>query len=112
MLANLRIQDDAGELQDIFTDASWRSAKHVVDTPPNWTALDDKDWIAPMKLGPNGSAPWGTFAAPDICGPFATGVPAKVRIIYVPNWTAVRVQQLDQRTETIALRLSIRQVVH
>jgi hypothetical protein len=39
--------------------------------------------------------PWGQFQTQTSYGPYATGIPNKVRVIYVPAASAVRVLKLE-----------------
>jgi Protein of unknown function (DUF4038)/Domain of unknown function (DUF5060) len=96
LLANFQLQTASGKSLVIDTDTSWRCAKEVTKGS-DWTSLDFKDsaWMPAKDLGPYGRKPWGTFAKSTAYGPYSTGFPDKVRIIYVPESLPVRLKHIQ-----------------
>jgi hypothetical protein len=78
----------------VASDSTWLASKEAAK---NWAAppFDDHDWKAAKDLGPFGRQPWGEIKASPSYGPFAAGIPGKVRVIYVPSPRAVRVIGLE-----------------
>jgi hypothetical protein len=101
LIANLSIQTDIGEEYDIVTDSTWRSNKNPDAKSGDWTAIDfnDKHWPAAKEVAAYRSAPWGEFPAEPSYGPYSTGIPEKVRIIYVPQPRSIRVNRLEPNVE-------------
>ncbi len=97
LLGSLHIQTERGKQVDITSDDSWHSAKSIGDGATNWVSpdFDDANWLPAKDIGPYGSAPWGKFSKPSHYGPYATGIPGKVRLIYVPETILVEVQHLN-----------------
>ena len=93
LLASLQIETANAPGMTIRTDRSWRSVKRVANES-GWAALDfdDAGWTPAKELGTYGCSPWGTFPVLTSYGPYATGIPDKVRIIYVPEPRPVVVQ--------------------
>jgi hypothetical protein len=96
LLANVQIHASNGKTVMVDTDKSWRTSKDA-PTNNNWTSseFDDSAWLPAKELGQYGCSPWGVFATAASYGPFATGIPGKVRIIYVPESRPVRVTHFD-----------------
>src|SRR6478672_10039763 len=82
---------------EIDTDTSWRCANEVTsDNKRKSIEFNDSTWKSAKELGPYGCKPWGAFAAAAAAyGPYSTGIPGKVRIIYVPKSRPVRVSHLE-----------------
>ena len=62
-----------------------------------WTSIEfnDSKWKPAKDLGQYGRSPWGMFATGTAAyGPYSTGIPGKVRIIYVPESRPVRVSHI------------------
>jgi hypothetical protein len=96
LLCGLRIQIEGGKTIDIQSDASWRSTKSVNASSPDWiTAARDDGWTPAKDLGPYGCKPWGKFHSTPSSGPFATGIPEKIRVIYVPDPRPIQVSHLE-----------------
>lgn len=98
LLASLVIQTHVGEEYDVPTDNTWRSAKDVDAQSADWTTIDfdDKNWSLAQEVAAYRAAPWGEFSAPaPSYGPYATGIPGQVRIIYVPEPRSIRVHELE-----------------
>jgi hypothetical protein len=97
LIAELGIQTHIGEEYDVRSDATWRSAKDIDPKSTKWTTIDfdDMDWPAAQEVAKYGSGPWGEFPTPTSYGPYATGIPGKVRIIYVPEPRSIRVHHLE-----------------
>jgi hypothetical protein len=104
LLASLLIQNHAGEEYDIHTDATWRTAEKPNDESLHWTQLehDDANWSAAQSVADYPSLPWGEFARPSSYGPYATGIPGKLRIIYVPEPRSIRVKNLEHGSKYLA----------
>ena len=100
LLASLQIRSSAGKKSDVHSDASWRCTEDVAATP-DWTApnFDDQSWVAAKELGAFGQPPWGKFHDNASYGPYATGIPGNVRLIYVPVRQAVQVSQLESNAK-------------
>jgi hypothetical protein len=95
LIASLRIKAaDHGDYL-IETNDAWRCAKQVSDNK-TWTTteFDDRNWEHVKVLGDYGCQPWGTFGA-DSYGPYTTGVPGKLWIIYSPLPKNVRMGVVD-----------------
>ncbi len=86
LLANLQVQMASGKEHVIDTDTSWRCANEVT-TDTKWKSIEfnDSTWKPAKDLGQYGRSPWGTFPSATTYGPYSTGIPGKVRIIYVPE---------------------------
>jgi hypothetical protein len=95
LLVCMRLNSDAGNPRVIQSDGTWR-ASFKVASDEKWTAtdFDDASWTSAKEVGEYGCAPWGRFGSGDSYGPYATGTPGKVRIIYVPAARDVRVTEL------------------
>jgi hypothetical protein len=104
LLASLRVQTADGKEFNERSDKTWRAAQQVSDDGV-WTALDfdDSRWAAAKELGPYGCSPWGKFQSAASYGPFATGIPSKVRIVYVPEHESTRMLQLEPNVDYRAL---------
>ncbi len=98
LLASLHVETAGEAARVIPSDATWRTAQKV-SNDWQWTAeeFDDSQWIEAKDLGSYGRSPWGSFVAGTPYGPFTTGIPAKVRIIYVPETWTVQMQQLKAK---------------
>ncbi len=96
LLVSLRVKARDGKVSDVRSDASWRCADKVPATG-NWAASepDDASWVAAKELGDYGEPPWGQFQDAATYGPYATGIPGQVRLIYVPVQKAVRATGLE-----------------
>lgn len=98
LLAGLRVQFADGNEISIRTDEDWRVTNQLWDEKgKGWTSLEfaDTDWTSAKELGNYGCRPWGSFQTATSYGPYATGIPAKSRIIYVPEQRRVQVVQLE-----------------
>jgi hypothetical protein len=100
LLVQLRVRNYAGESYVKLLDGAWRCAKDTESANAKWTTLtfNDSDWVTAKEAVQYGSAPWGEFAAPSSYGPYATGIPGQVRIIYVPQPRPIRVLNLEPST--------------
>lgn len=100
LLASLHVQAADGTQLDIQSDNSWLCAK-ADSNDRAWTLpkFDDRSWASAKELGKYGCSPWGTFQSTATYGPFATGIPDKVRIVYVPESRPVQMQQLEPNAE-------------
>jgi hypothetical protein len=96
LLVCLHLKLGDAEARLIQSDATWRTDYNVL-RGDEWTTteFDDTSWTSAKELGAYGCAPWGRFAAGESYGPYATGAPGKVRIIYVPISRDVRVAELE-----------------
>jgi hypothetical protein len=101
LIAELSIQTHIGEAYHERSDATWRSAKDIDTKSSKWTTIDfdDKDWTSAQEVAKYGSGPWGEFPTLPSYGPYATGIPGKVRIIYVPEPRSIRVHHLEPNVE-------------
>jgi hypothetical protein len=91
LLATLCFRTQDGKEHTTLTDNSWKSAKDV-GKERRWTAtgFDDSKWKSAQDLGPYGRQPWGEFSDGMSYGPYATGIPSQIRIVYVPEPRPVR----------------------
>ena len=95
LIARLEVRFVGGESMHLVSDAKWECWQ---TESPGWETNPGE--ISGGKeariLGAAGMAPWGATDAPpgEFFGPQATGIPGQVRIIYVPDPQAVRVQKL------------------
>ena len=64
LIGLLRIEFAEGESLVVVTDSGWKSAR---EPAAGWTeaGFDDAGWVAALKLGPAGMAPWGEIAGPE-----------------------------------------------
>ena len=94
----LEIRFADGETLRIETDGSWKRADEEI---PGWleTDFDDQAWAQATVLGRHGDAPWGEVGEPnpEYFGPQAAGIPGVIRVIYVPEASAVVVRHLGAR---------------
>ncbi len=96
LLVSLRLRSGDGTERSIGSDGTWLSTKDVSDDR-KWIAADfnDNGWTPAKDLGKYGCKPWGEFSSTASYGPYSTGIPGKVRIIYVPESKPVRVTHLE-----------------
>lgn len=104
LLASLQLQMEFGKELEIPSDRSWKCASDV-EKQSDWTTanFDDAKWANAKELGPYGCPPWGQFRATQSYGPYATGIPGKTRIIYMPESRSARMLQLKPGTKYRAL---------
>jgi hypothetical protein len=97
LLVALRTRSADGKERWILSDDSWRCTKQPA-SDPGWTTngFNDAGWSGAKDLGPYGSKPWGEFRSAAPYGPYTTGTPGGVRIIYVPEPQPVQVMQLER----------------
>ena len=96
LIASIHIETSDGKDISIPSDSTWLSTQDV--KAADWATLnfDDHAWSPAKVIGPYGCAPWGQFAtAHPTYGPFAAGIPGKVRVIYVPAPAMLRINHLQ-----------------
>jgi Protein of unknown function (DUF4038) len=104
LLVNFQVQTANGKELVIDTDISWRCINEVTNGT-KWTSLEfsDSAWLPAKDLGQYGRSPWGMFATGTAAyGPYSTGIPGKVRIIYVPESHPVRAANLEANAKYIS----------
>jgi hypothetical protein len=84
----------------IVSDAEWRTSRN---DEPGWntTEFSDHEWPHAMVVAKYGDDPWKTFETPEIdrfMVPYAAGIPAQVRVIYLPLANSVTAHQLEPGT--------------
>jgi hypothetical protein len=100
LIVTLLAQNQIGEVYTFRSDDTWRCVAEVEvsEASLDWTTLDfdDKDWKPAKEVAAYKSPPWGEFSEAIGYGPYATGIPGKIRIIYVAAAQAVRVLHLEK----------------
>lgn len=98
LVCSLRVDAGQGKTMNVASDATWLASKEPAE---GWNAtdFDDREWKAAKDLGAFGRQPWGEIKASPSYGPFAAGIPGKVRVVYVPSPRAVRLigMEMDGR---------------
>lgn len=98
LIARLEIQFADGGSLNFVTDSAWRSS---TSEAAGWDTaeFDDATWSSAKVVAAYGAPPWGKINPPnsnDIFGPQSAGIPGVVRIIYVPERGAVKVNHLGR----------------
>ncbi len=97
LLASLQLRT-ATSTHNIATDETWLCSNDTATDSADWTTLEfnDSSWTKSQELAPYGGSPWGKFQPSASYGPYATGIPGQVRIIYVPERKSVIVNNIEQ----------------
>jgi hypothetical protein len=94
LLGCLHITHTDGKQLDIRSDALWRCARQEIK---GWKSarFDDHGWAAAKVVAKYGQPPWGLLKAGTSLAVFASGIPGKVRVVYVTQAVPVRVTELE-----------------
>lgn len=98
LIARLEIQFGDGSSMNLMTDQDWKAARNDAS---RWDTdeFDDQGWASAQVVAKYGDGPWGDFdqsMTNELFGPQSTGIPGKVRLIYVPEGKTVQLHQLGK----------------
>lgn len=95
LLACLEVTFADGKSQRFASDSSWKA---WIGKREDWstTDFDDSGWPAALVVGKLGDQPWGPVTPPDadLNGPQSAGIPAAVRVTYVPHDEPIVLREL------------------
>jgi hypothetical protein len=105
LLACLEIRFADGAAVRLVSDEQWHCSR---DEAQGWDAagFDDRAWAEALVVAHYGDGPWGRIGShdPGLVGPQSAGIPAQVRLIYVPERRAIEVRGLDPQVSYAAAR--------
>jgi hypothetical protein len=98
LICRLNVHFADGQRTSVISDNTWRA---ISSAAAGWDAaeFDDANCLRAMEVTKYGQGPWGNIDAPRDSGPIgpqSTGIPGKVRIIYVPDAKPIEVNQLGK----------------
>jgi hypothetical protein len=104
LLAVLEVRFAGGETRRFTTDDAWLCA---TNEPLHWedAAFDDHAWSHAMIIGRYGDGPWGRVGRTngDMLEPQATGIPDRLRVIYVPESRSIELRSLAAHSQYTAI---------